>query len=138
MAKTKSESGFDADAILQQLEDAKGKALKPLEEAIRQQEEIRDQAEAEIQQLQKLHDRVSGRSSKGTSAGGRVRRSRSALEAEAKAIVDFARSRKQGVSGAEIRERFPKVPTGLKDFVQKYGGKLTSTGAKAGMKYHAD
>ncbi len=68
----------------------------------------------------------------------RVRRSPEQLKSEAVKVVALIRSAgKDGISGSEIRKKFPGAGQNIKGFVQQYTGeKLKTTGQKAGMKYH--
>jgi len=65
------------------------------------------------------------------------RRSRKELETDAAAIVEFVQSKgKDGTGGGEIKERFPRITGGIKDFVKKYTGvTLRTEGEKSLMRY---
>ena len=65
------------------------------------------------------------------------RRSRKELEADAAAIIEFVQAKgKDGIGGGEIKERFPRITGGIKDFVKKYTGTtLRTEGEKSLMRY---
>lgn len=69
--------------------------------------------------------------------GKRIRRTPDQLKHEAETIVQFVKnSGSKGVSGPEIRERYPKIGPDLKGFVEKFSGKkLKTTGLARSMRY---
>lgn len=75
---------------------------------------------------------------KATTGKKRVRRSPEQLKVEATKVVALIRSAgKDGMSGGDIRKKFPGVGQNIKGFVQQYTGeKLKTTGKKVKMRYH--
>jgi hypothetical protein len=101
--------------------------------------------DAQVEKLNELYYKATNRyyvsSKKGqdgaTGEPRSGRRSRKELEADAAAIVEFVQSKgKEGTGGGEIKERFPRITGGIKDFVKKYTGVgLRTEGEKSLMRY---
>jgi hypothetical protein len=101
--------------------------------------------DGQVEKLNDLYFKATNRyyvSSKKNQDGAPVearsgRRSRKELETDAAAIVEFVQSKgTEGVGGGEIKERFPRITGGIKDFVKKYTGvTLQTEGEKSLMRY---
>jgi hypothetical protein len=69
----------------------------------------------------------------------RIRRTPEQLAAEAGKVHKMIRDAgKEGISGSEIRKKFPGVGQNIKGFVKQYTGQtVKTTGQKVKMRYHA-
>jgi len=67
----------------------------------------------------------------------RIRRGPEELKSEAQAIIELVKQKgRDGATGKEIRQQYPKVEPDIKGFVQKHGNrKVKTTGNKATMRY---
>jgi hypothetical protein len=104
------------------------------------------EAQTEVDDLEGVIEELTGRESGskgkgGGAAGGRQRRSRADLEGDAQGIMKLIKDGgKEGVTGPEIRAKYPDVGQSITAFVTKYGGgaKLKTTGHKASTRYFAE
>jgi hypothetical protein len=141
------------EALLQQLETIEGRAQAAIDELLEEKKAVRIAFETKVvhidEQVKRFNDvykAASGRyylgagSKEETAHAGRQRRSKEEMQAEAREVVDFvSRSGKDGVMGGEIRSQFPKVGANIVKFVEANGGgKLTTTGQRASMKYYVE
>jgi hypothetical protein len=109
----------------------------------RKVEEEKHNIDVKIEKLNELYHKATNRyyvSTKkvdGSATTGRQRRSKDELRTDALAIFELIQSKgKEGASGGEIRERFPKVGPSVVGFVTKNGGgKIRTEGHKASTRY---
>ncbi|MBI5396767.1 MAG: hypothetical protein HZA91_15845 [Verrucomicrobia bacterium] len=142
------------DTILREMDSLGSKAGEAIDQLLAQKRAILESAhskaaelDAQIQRLNELYKSSVGRyyipppKTEAEEAGEetrRTRRDRGELETYAKEIVAFiACSGPKGVSGADIKERFPEVKSGIRDFIEKYAGVQLrdNGGARAAMRY---
>ena len=122
--------------------------LRHKKEVDRRAAEAKRLVDVQADKLNELYYKATGRyylssgsnPGNGANGAGGSRRSKQELQAEAKAIVEFLQSKgADGVSGAEIREAFPRTPGSIKSFVKKYTGTdLKTQGMKTSMRYFGD
>ena len=153
---TNTESSINPNDILRQMDALGGKVAEAIDQLLAQRRTILETAkakaselDAQVQRLNELYKSANGRYYVPPPKTGadeeeedgefrRTRRGHAELEAYAKEIVAFVVSRSpNAVSGAEIRERFPDVKAGIREFVQKYAGvELRDNGAaRAALRY---
>jgi hypothetical protein len=143
---------MDVDSLLKDVQLIGGRCRQGIDAMLREQAEVRRTAEQrvvtiaeQVERLNELYHAATGRyyvSSRRDKAepeaeAKRGRRSGGDLKALAEEVADFLKVKgREGARAAEIRERFGKLPPGVKPFVEKHTDyKIKTEGAKAGTVY---
>jgi hypothetical protein len=132
---------FDLEEIRRQLREAEQKVLGPLDQELTRLKAVRDDAERQIFELEKIKAKVNGTTVKASTASTGKRAKRADLEQAAADMISFIKSKgKEGTSGSEIKAQFPNVKyQSAEKFLEQYGqkGNFKSEGKAKGKKYFA-
>ena len=136
--EAQSELPFDAGAILAKIDAYKMAQTKPVADEIEKLEVARAEIDEKLRNLNKLLDTLEGRTStaKKSPSGSKAKRTKEEAKADGEKMVQIIKSK--GKDGAEKAD-FGDINfnQSVVAFVEKTTGqKVTTTGAKAGTRYH--